>query len=142
MSQPSKKVKQSNIVEVDEDGSQHISVCFSGQPHNYTYLAAEKVFTSITKGSGTKIDDIIPCGAVNEVFQSINCCLATYGILPIESSSHGTIHNVYDKLLGYNGKIVIVGECNRTEISFRGVRPYIALFTQYSTMVQSFHRSM
>ncbi|MBN2049231.1 MAG: 3-deoxy-7-phosphoheptulonate synthase [Spirochaetales bacterium] len=77
-------------------------VAFQGEPGAYSEEALERYFFHIDH-------DIFPCGSFEEVFRAVLDGKARYGILPIENSLTGSIHENYDLLLRYPD-IKIVGE--------------------------------
>lgn len=93
--------------------SDDFEIAYSGHLFSYTYLAAKSVFSRILiRDEATKY---ISCNSLKEVFDIIVNGDVTYGVVPIESSSNGTLHSVYDNLLASNGSIAIVGEIGLAE---------------------------
>jgi prephenate dehydratase len=97
------------------DENHEIGIAFSGERFNYTYLAAEKVFSSILPRPHAQKYQFQSKRLVSQVFDAVNDQSCAYGVIALESSSHGTIHNVYDKLLEHHGNLVIVGELGMLE---------------------------
>lgn len=77
-----------------------INTAFQGEHGAYSEQAAIQFF-------GKKVSTI-PCQAFEEIFTSIEGGQATHGILPIENSLTGSIHQNYDLLLKHD--LNIVGE--------------------------------
>lgn len=87
-----------------------VNVAFQGQEGSYTSIAAHTFFAP----HQTKVS-FLPKKNAKEIFGSIIDDECVYGITPIESSSYGTIHGVYDKLLTSKGNLTIVGEIGLIE---------------------------
>lgn len=87
-----------------------IRIAVKGMHMSYTYLAAEKFFQNCTSPT-----EFASSQSVQEVFDKIIKGDCTYGLMPLESSSFGTIHTVYDRLLASNGQLQIVGEMGQIE---------------------------
>ncbi len=77
-----------------------IVAAFQGEPGAYSEEAAIQFFG---KGVST-----LPCQAFEGIFSSIDEGKATHGMLPIENSLTGSIHQNYDLLLKHN--LNIIGE--------------------------------
>lgn len=92
-----------------------VKVVHQSGENSYTHLATKKVLSrwnnqvSITSRCDNQVFSL------KEVFQSVERKEYTYGVLPLESSTQGTIFGVYDRLLASDGKIAIVGEVNMEE---------------------------
>ncbi len=74
-------------------------IAYQGEPGAYSEAAALRFKPSA---------DLLPCETFEAVFVAVGRGMATHGILPIENSSHGTIHGNYDLLLKH--ELPIVGE--------------------------------
>ncbi len=66
-------------------------VAFQGEPGAYSELAAMEYFGEMTNS--------LPLESFNDVFAAVENGKAEYGILPIENSLAGSIHQNYDLLL-------------------------------------------
>ena len=82
-----------------------VTVASQGGKFSLTFAATEKFFNNIN-------DDVHlhPYIRAADVFEAVRSGSTEYGVVPIESSSNGLLHEVYDHLLQENGQIVIVGE--------------------------------
>lgn len=63
----------------------------------YSQITADKIFKSA---------NIMYFRTFDGVFQAVESGLCSYGILPIENSSYGSVTQVYDLMLGHNFHIV------------------------------------
>ncbi|MBN1561818.1 prephenate dehydratase [candidate division KSB1 bacterium] len=81
-----------------QDHSSYIAI--QGERYAFSEMAAKKFF-------GDAIE-IVPCKTFDDVFVAVISERADYGVLPIENSLTGSIHRVYDLLLGND--LIIVGE--------------------------------
>ncbi len=77
-----------------------MKIAFQGEPGAYSHEAAQGYF-----GLDTEIS---PCRTFREVFERVEEAGADVGLLPIENSLTGSIHEVYDLLLEY--PLPIAGE--------------------------------
>lgn len=75
-------------------------VAFQGEPGAFSHAAAEKLI-----GEGTPV---LPCATFLEVFEALRSGKANHGVVPIENTLHGSIHENYDHLLEY--EVPISGE--------------------------------
>ncbi|MBI1802920.1 MAG: prephenate dehydratase [Ignavibacteria bacterium] len=73
-------------------------VAFQGEHGAFSELAAHMYFDSGI--------EILPLRSFDDVFRSITRRRARFGIIPIENSLHGSIHQNYDLLQEYSLKIV------------------------------------
>ena len=94
----------SNRGSLNQDMSKRISPCvaFQGEPGAYSEIAARRFF-----GHGLKL---LPCESFDLVFKAVETHKADAGIVPIENSQAGCIHQNYDLLLKH--RLRIVGELN------------------------------
>lgn len=84
-----------------------VKVSFEGRTESFTYIAAKSLFGNKHEYSG--------CIGMKEVFKQVKEGTSDYGVIALESSSHGSIHGVYDELLNMEGSIVIVAELGQSE---------------------------
>ncbi|MDU0810290.1 MAG: prephenate dehydratase [Burkholderia sp.] len=89
-----------DIMSANRALEQMIHVAFLGPIGTYTEQAMFKYF-------GQSIDGLA-CQSLDEIFRSVEVGLATYGVVPIENSTEGTISRTLDLLL--QTKLLIVGE--------------------------------
>lgn len=85
--------------------------------NSFTHLATKQVFAP-WKDQVSIISHTSPANqalSLKEVFQCVERKEYTYGVLPLESSTQGTIFGVYDRLLSSDGKVAIVGEMTMEE---------------------------
>src|SRR5262245_49155242 len=54
---------------------------------------------------------LLPCSRLEGVFEAVDKGVARYGVIPVENTLAGTVHQSYDLLLQYN--LTIVGESVR-----------------------------
>ena len=78
------------------------TVAFQGEPGAYSEQAIKRFF-------GVGNPSTVPCAGFKDVFESVLVGESTYGVVPIENSLAGSIHENYDLLLQYPD-IAIVGE--------------------------------
>ena len=76
------------------------SVAFQGELGAFSHIAAKKLV-------GHK-SSFVPCATFQEVFEALRTRAATHGVIPIENTLHGSVHENYDHLLDY--EIPISGE--------------------------------
>jgi prephenate dehydratase len=76
----------------------NITVAFQGLDGSFSSLAAYKIFST----------DITPLHTTHfrEIFDSVTCKRATYGVLPIENAVAGSVLGNYDLLERYNCSII------------------------------------
>lgn len=96
----------------------NVEVAFTGNVNSYTYLAGKTFFGAFTSKAQLRSVD-----SVKSMFKTILEGAATYGITPLESSSYGTIHDVYDRLLTSQGLFQIVGELGQIEQHCLAISP-------------------
>jgi len=73
-------------------------VAFQGEPGAYSEMAARAFFPAAIK--------IVPCSSFEDVFRKADSKPSLYGMIPIENSLTGSIHENYDLLLNHNAPIV------------------------------------
>jgi len=76
------------------------TVAYQGEPGAFSEQAARAMFARSTR--------LYPCTQFSEVFQHASKRGAHFGIIPIENSLFGSVHENYDHLL--RSKLFIVGE--------------------------------
>lgn len=88
---------------------QSIAVAFQGNNFSFTHEAAMKIFNKfcVTYSECKK--------GCNDVFDAVETGSVSYGVMPVESSTRGTLHLVYDRLLASSGRVQIVGEIGIVE---------------------------
>ena len=72
-------------------------IACQGAEGAYSQIACEKLF---------KVPDIMYFASFENVFSAIEKGLCTYGILPLENSTAGSVTKVYDLMMEHNFKIV------------------------------------
>jgi 3-deoxy-7-phosphoheptulonate synthase len=75
-----------------------VEVAYSGVPGSFSHKACQQFF-------GTDVS-LQNCSSFREVFRLVDREEAAFGILPLENSLTGSIHENYDLLLDYDLKIV------------------------------------
>jgi len=92
------------------------TVAYQGEPGAFSEKASKKLFSEDVR--------LQPMATFNEVFESVSCGSVRYGVIPMENSVFGSIHQNYDLLLKH--RLYIVGEIGlRIELhlmSSNGVR--------------------
>jgi prephenate dehydratase len=76
------------------------SVAFQGEAGAFSHAAAQKLL-----GAGARL---LPCATFQQVFEALRAGTANHGVVPLENTLHGSIHENYDHLLTY--EIPICGE--------------------------------
>ena len=76
---------------------QSAKVACQGVEGAYSQLACSRMFRS---------PEIVYCGSFENVFQAVDSGECQYGVLPIENSTAGSVHAVYDLMQKYNFYIV------------------------------------
>src|SRR3954454_6474683 len=71
---------------------------FQGAPGAFSHRAAQQLFSENV--------EVRPCQTFGEIFETISGNAVTHGVVPIENTLHGSIHENYDNLLRYNVDIV------------------------------------
>ncbi|MCE5242211.1 MAG: 3-deoxy-7-phosphoheptulonate synthase [Syntrophobacteraceae bacterium] len=79
-------------------GGAPATVVYSGDPGSFSHKASLQFF-------GTEVP-IENCPSFREVFERVNAEQAAFGIVPLENSLTGSIHENYDLLLEFDLKIV------------------------------------
>lgn len=75
------------------------------------YLGPEGTFSGILarRRFGAKAE-LLPCSSIDAVFESVASGSAPLGLVPVENSSGGTVHDTIDLLIRHAGKVFITGE--------------------------------
>lgn len=76
------------------------SVAFQGEPGAFSHAAAENLLGRAAR--------LVPCASFQDVFEALRAGTANHGVVPLENTLHGSIHENYDHLLAY--EIPICGE--------------------------------
>ena len=96
-------------------------IAFQGEPGAFSHTAALKLL-------GPR-SNVLACQSFKEVFEALRSQKATFAVIPIENTLHGSIHENYDHLLEY--EVSITGETSvriahhliaMPGVSFRKVR--------------------
>lgn len=74
-------------------------IACAGVEGSYADEAADKIFNNIS---------ILHCKMFEDVFEAVNKGEAKFGILPVENSTAGSVHEAYDLIMKY--KFYVVGE--------------------------------
>ena len=88
----------------------HTRVSYQGIPFSYCFNAAS-VFFNNELGNVTLKESL----SFASVFGAVISGDCHYGVVPIESSYHGTIHGVYDRLVASRGALTILAELSLVE---------------------------
>ena len=76
------------------------TVAFQGELGAFSHMAAQKLLGEHIR--------LLPCTRFEDVFQALRADTATHGVIPIENTLHGSVHENYDHLLEFD--VPIVGE--------------------------------
>ena len=93
-----------------------MSACLAQQePLKVAYLGPEGTFTqsAVLKHFGHSVR-ALPLATIDEVFHEVEAGVADFGIVPVENSSGGTVHNTLDMFLSSPLKI-----CGEVELRIR-----------------------
>ena len=106
-----KRLRPQDDEGVESKGSDgdDLIVSFPGERFNFTYLAASSYFQKLSYSNQSVNIHFKSVRNYKDVFDAIVSGSAAYGVVPLESSSRGTIHHIYDKLLLSDGQVSIVG---------------------------------
>ncbi|MBI2957505.1 MAG: prephenate dehydratase [Chloroflexi bacterium] len=75
------------------------SIAFQGERGAFSEEAAAKLFADVP---------VVPCRTLNDVFSAVSCGEVSFGVVPVENSTAGSINDTYDLLLRYD--LTIFGE--------------------------------
>ncbi len=78
-------------------GKSRLSVAFQGERGAFSFTAARKLL-------GESVA-LYPCESFKDVFEAVNKSAVNYGVIPIENTLHGSVHENYDLLLNYELRI-------------------------------------
>jgi chorismate mutase/prephenate dehydratase len=75
------------------------------------YLGPEGTFSGILarRRFGARAD-LLPCPTIDAVFESVASGASPLGLVPLENSSGGTVHDTIDLLIRHAGTVFITGE--------------------------------
>lgn len=90
--------KAARIKRASAPGQAPVKVLYSGEPGSFSHKACMQFF-------GPDVDHS-NCASFGEVFAAVDSGTATLGIVPVENSQTGSIHENYDLLLEYDVRIV------------------------------------
>jgi len=100
-----KELKKSDIPErlevKSKPGPLNVRVAFLGERGSFSSQVARRTF-------GERAE-LLPCSNFREIFEKVKQEEATYGLIPIENTITGSIHNNYDLLLEFPD-LYVVGE--------------------------------
>src|SRR3978361_556785 len=72
-------------------------VACQGSRGAFSHKAAQQLFSEDV--------DVKPCQTFGEIFETVSSNVASHGVVPIENTLHGSIHENYDNLLRYSLQI-------------------------------------
>jgi monofunctional chorismate mutase len=78
-------------------GRKPVAVAYQGEPGAYSQAAIFQHFGAET--------DSLPCRSFEEIFAAVEENRVTYGLLPVENSQTGSIHQSYDLLLEHDLRV-------------------------------------
>ena len=87
-----------------------VTIAFQGLEESFTYLASRNFFRNYGKAVS-----FVSQRHAKGVFGSVVNGSAQYGVVALESSTHGSIRGVHDALLSLEGMLLIVGEVGQQE---------------------------
>lgn len=90
--------------------AEKVVVAYQGTKGAFTFLATQQFFRTHSHEV-----ELTAHQSLKAVYESLLKEKASYGFVPLESSSYGTIHGVYDRLVATEGKIEIVAEVGQIE---------------------------
>ncbi|MGD9505381.1 MAG: 3-deoxy-7-phosphoheptulonate synthase [Syntrophobacteraceae bacterium] len=90
--------KAAVVHKTPKKGEAPTRILYYGRPGSFSHKACRQYF-----GEDAPVSN---CASFREVFQAIDKGEADYGVIPIENSLSGSIHENYDLLLEYDLKIV------------------------------------
>lgn len=77
--------------------NQKTVVAFQGARGAFSHKAAQQLFSEDV--------EVQPCQTFGEIFEAVSTNAVNYGVVPIENTLHGSIHENYDNLLRYSLQI-------------------------------------
>jgi prephenate dehydratase len=84
-----------------------ITVGFQGSEGSFTNKAATNFFGDIPDSSPIEYSSVATC---KRIFEQVEGGILSYGVIPVESSSHGTMPMYLEALLKHSENVRIVGE--------------------------------
>lgn len=84
-----------------------ITVGFQGSEGSFTHKAATNFFSGIPNSAGVQFSSVPTC---KTVFGLVSSGELSYGVIPVESSNHGTLPMYLETLLKHSSGVRIVGE--------------------------------
>ena len=97
-----------------------ITVGFQGSEGSFTNKAATNFFGSLPNSSNIEFSSAPTCRAI---FELVSSGKLSYGVLPVESSNHGTMPMYLESLLKHSQSVRIVGETIEREHHCLCVQP-------------------
>ena len=92
------------------DTQDAVRVSYQGIPFSYCFNAASEYFNN--ELGNVQLQQGI---SLATVFGAVISGASHYGVVPIESSHHGTIHGVYDRIVASHGELTILAELSLVE---------------------------
>ena len=86
---------------------------YHGAEASFTCVAARRYFEKYASTYGAEFE---ASGSLKDIFDRLKNGSLTYGVIPVESSSNGTLNGSYDFILRSSSEISIVGETIEKEV--------------------------
>jgi len=100
------------------DGGDSVIVAYPGSPGSLSNIGAKQFFHGLNA-------DLKGLTTIARTFEAVSKGEATFGVIPIENSSSGTVHMTYDLLLEHD--VVIAGDLGIHEKYCLAVNPGVEL---------------